>query len=175
MSTVMGNSGFEYNSTCNERNKWGGCSRSSYNIIDSTTKKTLFSLNAPYTEWSGRGTGASSQSHRGGIKTILGKDEKYYYIDANNGLQWGIVQTSGVVLKSDRSVLTTINMHPLYETRPQVQLVPSIKPKPIPTPIITTVTPKVTTTVTPKVTTTVTTKPSLLVRIINWLEKIFGL
>ena len=168
MSTVMGNSGFEYDHT----DTWslrGYHEDNHYDIKDSETGKTLFTMKAG-NEWNGKGYNAT-ETQLGSVKTILGKDEKYYYLSTLSGsLQWGIVQTTGVVLKSDRSVLTTINMHPLYETRPQVQLVPSIKPKAIPTPIIT-VTPKVTTTVTPKV----RTKPSLLDRIINWLEKVLRL
>lgn len=169
MSTKIGNSGFEYTSHANDKDN------TSFTIKDSETKETLFTLRGGE-EWTHRGRHDNVQ-HFSGTKTILGKDEKYYYIATNGNnpkLNWGIVQTSGIVLKEDRTILTTVRLHPLYNTAPEVKVIPtSVAPSPvhtnqgitganIPAPVIIPEKKPVET-------------ESLLTKLINWIERILGL
>lgn len=55
-----------------------------------------------------------------GTKKFLGLDNKYYYIQIGQGnVDWGQVQPSGAVLRSNRTILTTLAFYPVYKETPE--------------------------------------------------------
>ena len=56
-----------------------------------------------------------------GTKKFLGLDNKYYYIQIGYGgkVDWGQVQPSGAVLRSNRTILTTLAFYPVYKETPE--------------------------------------------------------
>lgn len=167
LMTIIGNSGFEYITKNDSRKRQKGllCS-----IRDIKTKEVIKTI---------RGTGKfnprGGQAFGGNIPTckFLGHNKKYYYLQISNGttIDWGQVQSDGVVLRPDRTVLTVLAFFPNYE-KPKTNV-------PVKTPIIITRPPNIPKIITvPK--TTLSTKMSIGVipdmppieDKISWIQKI---
>ena len=122
---IIGNSGFKYVETYKP-------GRSGSTIPDVRicvvkylkTNETLFTIKGTEGQWQGRGTRATKTPDTTQAKKFLGLDNKYYYINVSRSkVDWGQVQPSGAVLRSNRTVLTVLAFYPIYKEVPE--------PKPI--------------------------------------------
>jgi hypothetical protein len=146
--TLIGNSGFEYEKKIDHY--YG--KRNSHTYVDAVvrntkTKEVLFTVR-------GSLTFKPYATYSTGSKKFLGFDDRYYYIEAkakeNKGtIDWGQIQSDGAVLRSDRTILTTLAFFPHYKEPvdavspkapiivkepPNIPKVVVISPKPIKTP-----------------------------------------
>ena len=149
MATTIGNSGFEY--IIGGEKIIGGHRKSGYHYGSTVTVKNiktgekLFSImgGTKFTPYSNPFTED---------KKFLGLDDKYYFIIAKSNFKvdWGQVQSDGAVLRSDRTILTTLAFFPHYKDPktivppetpiivkepPNIPKVVVISPTPIKTPI----------------------------------------
>ena len=119
-NTVLGNSGFMYTETTGQATGYSWINKRTCIIKNIATGKEIFRLTGKHGGWAGRGTRATKRPDTIGTKKFLGLDNKYYYINVTyRKAEWGQIQPSGAVLKSDRTVLTTLPFYPVYREVPE--------------------------------------------------------
>ena len=126
MATSIGNYGFEYTVRSDNRKRQRGLYCTVKNI---KTGKTIFTLKGTGTFWARRGAPSSGSSPS---KKFLGFDDRWYYIQISGGttVNWGQIQSSGAVLKSDRTMLTHIDFYPMYTPKAPAPVIKTISQKP---------------------------------------------
>ena len=126
MATLIGNSGFEYTSSLDKDRK-GYIHYLNVSVKNIKTKKVLFTMKGGHYS-TGRGTRSTRHNLRP-TKKFLGFDNRWYYIQAFESVDWGQIQSSGAVLKSDRTMLTQVDFYPIYTPKPTVTILNKPEPQ----------------------------------------------